>query len=71
MNKLKEFFREPSFLKLTILAIIVGVIGGFASIVFISIVNFFTFIFFQAPSDTIFLERVAEMPWYLKILNYK
>ncbi len=68
MNKLKEFFREPSFLKLTILAIIVGVIGGFASIVFISIVNFFTFIFFQAPSDTIFLERVAEMPWYLKIL---
>lgn len=68
MNKLKCFFKKPSFTKLIILAIVVGIIGGFASIVFLGAIKLFTFVFFQASSDAVFLEKTAEMPWYLKIL---
>lgn len=61
-------FKDTDFnehIRLTLLAILIGVVAGLASILFKIMIHFFQTQFWRAPS---ILEGVARQPWYLTIL---
>ncbi len=61
-------FKDTEFnehLRLTLLAILVGVVAGLASILFKIMIQFFQNLFWRAES---ILEGVAQQPWFLTIL---
>jgi len=60
--------RDPEFsehIRLTLLAVLVGVVAGLASIVFKTLIHFFQEIFWRSSS---FIDAVASQPWFLTIL---
>jgi len=61
-------FKDTDFnehIRLTLLAILIGVVAGLASILFKIMIQFFQNIFWRAES---ILEGVAQQPWFLTIL---
>jgi CIC family chloride channel protein len=65
---MKLNFRDPEFnehIRLTLLAIVVGLLAGFASILFKLMIQFFQNLFWRADN---ILTAVSSQPWYLTIL---
>ena len=61
-------FKDTDFnehIRLTLLAVLVGVVAGLASILFKIMIHFFQNLFWRAES---ILEGVAQQPWFLTIL---
>ena len=61
-------FKDTDFnehIRLTLLAILIGVVAGLASILFKIMIHFFQNLFWRAES---ILEGVAQQPWFLTIL---
>lgn len=68
MSLLVSFFKRPNFFKLAVLAVLVGIGGGLGSIIFHLCISGFTTLFFGTNSEANFLEVVASLPWYYKML---
>ena len=65
---MKLNIKDPEFsehIRLTLLAVLVGLLGGFASILFKLMIHFFQNLFWRAES---IISVVASQPWYLTIL---
>jgi CIC family chloride channel protein len=65
---MKINFRKNEFtehIRLTLLAVLVGLLGGLASVFFKIMIQFFQTLFWRAPN---ILESVSSQPWYWTIL---
>lgn len=65
---MKLNIKDPEFsehIRLTLLAVLVGLVAGFASILFKLMIQFFQNLFWRAES---IISVVATQPWYLTIL---
>jgi CIC family chloride channel protein len=65
---MKFHFKDRDFsehIRLTLLAVLVGLVAGFASILFKLMIQFFQNLFWRAES---IMSAVASQPWYLTIL---
>lgn len=65
---MKLNLKDPEFnehIRLTLLAVLVGLVAGFASILFKLMIQFFQNLFWRAES---IMSVVATQPWYLTIL---
>jgi CIC family chloride channel protein len=65
---MKLNLKDPEFnehIRLTLLAVLVGLVAGFASILFKLMIQFFQNLFWRAES---IISAVASQPWYLTIL---
>jgi CIC family chloride channel protein len=65
---MKFHFKDRDFsehIRLTLLAVLVGLVAGFASILFKLMIKFFQNLFWRAES---IISAVASQPWYLTIL---
>ncbi|UCE43075.1 MAG: chloride channel protein [Candidatus Aminicenantes bacterium] len=65
---MKLNLKDPEFnehIRLTLLAVLVGLVAGFASILFKLMIQFFQNFFWRAES---IISAVASQPWYLTIL---
>lgn len=67
-GSIKKFFKKPSPIRLAILAMVVGIGGGIASVIFHMTIDALTFFFFRSPSSEPFMETIVALPWYLKLL---
>ena len=65
---MKLHFKDRDFsehIRLTLLAVVVGLVAGFAAILFKLMIKFFQNLFWRADS---IISAVASQPWYLTIL---
>lgn len=65
---MKRLFKSTEFtghIRLTMTAVLIGVLAGFASIGFKALILFFQKLFWKAPT---ILQGAAALPWYLIIL---
>lgn len=61
-------FKDNEFhhhIRLTILAILVGILSGLASVVFKEMIHFFQTLFWRAPT---IIESVSSQPWFFTVL---
>ena len=66
LPKLIQRIRESEYTISTILAILIGLLGGFGAIGFRSLIHFFQTILYGSSADL--AEVVLSVPWYWKIL---
>lgn len=65
---MERYFKDTEFsehIRLTLLAVLIGVLAGLASILFKIMIQFFQNLFWRAES---ILEGAAQQPWFLTIL---